>query len=378
VSRAALEKYGQHLDGCPRYGESNAGYGCTCGLSAALSAPEASGAQEVERIMGLIAGYALRYEHGEPVEPIRTAVTTLAARAERADDGRFQAGVDAWMRECFGDEIARDKMERNHRFLEEALELVQANGCTQSESHQLVDYVYGRDQGEINQEVGGVMVTLAALCSASGVSMELAGETELARVWTKIEKIRAKQAAKPKCSPLPEQSALARVTGELAEARADAATMLMRATCYEELERARDDWKRRAENHAETLRGIASMHPATESERMRQWAMDGLSGYSMSIQSTLKRLQDELAAERTAAARMREALEFAANARPERVDREPIYHWHDKPTSHWKAQAFKPSERELFDPEPVLPCNCYDGDTPASANEAAPRRETGA
>jgi hypothetical protein len=34
--------------------------------------------------------------------------------------------------------------------------------------------------------------------------MHLAGETELARIWTIVEKIRAKQAAKPKHSPLPE------------------------------------------------------------------------------------------------------------------------------------------------------------------------------
>lgn len=49
------------------------------------------------------------------------------------------------------------------------------------------------------------MVTLAALCLASGPDMHEAGETELARVWTKIEAIRAKQAAKPKHSPLPEK-----------------------------------------------------------------------------------------------------------------------------------------------------------------------------
>lgn len=118
-------------------------------------------------------------------------------------NGSFQTRVHAWMLECFGETIAADHVERNHRFLEEVLELVQANGCTQSEAHQLVDYVYGRDQGDINQEVGGVMVTLAALCSAIGEDMSVAGETELARVWTKIEKIRAKQAAKPKHSPLP-------------------------------------------------------------------------------------------------------------------------------------------------------------------------------
>lgn len=117
---------------------------------------------------------------------------------------RFQARVQPWMLECFGAEIATDAQERNHRFLEEALELVQACGATASEAHQLVDYVYGRPVGEKTQEAGGVMVTLAALCLAQGLDMHAAGETELARIWTKVEQIRAKQAAKPKHSPLPE------------------------------------------------------------------------------------------------------------------------------------------------------------------------------
>ena len=51
-----------------------------------------------------------------------------------------------------------------------------------------------------------MMVTLAALCLANGLDMHSAGETELARVWTKIEAIRAKQAGKPKHSPLPQAS----------------------------------------------------------------------------------------------------------------------------------------------------------------------------
>lgn len=137
----------------------------------------------------------------------------------------FQPRVQPWMMECFGPEIAADKIERNHRFIEEALELVQANGCTKSEAHQLVDYVYDRDQGDINQEVGGVMVTLAALCLAIGVDMHAAGETELARVWTKIDKIRAKQAAKPRHSPLPAQPAGGGISGPFAQmARAALAT----------------------------------------------------------------------------------------------------------------------------------------------------------
>jgi len=125
----------------------------------------------------------------------------------------FQARVQPWMLACFGAEIAADRAERNHRFLEEALELVQACGCTASEAHQLVDYTFSRPVGEPTQEVGGVMVTLAALCLANGLDMHAVGETELARVWTKVEQIRAKQAVKPKHSPLPGPSEqLAEVT----------------------------------------------------------------------------------------------------------------------------------------------------------------------
>lgn len=115
----------------------------------------------------------------------------------------FQVAVRKWMLECFGAKISADKVERNHRFLEESLELVQALGCTASEAHQLVDYVYGRPVGDPSQETGGVMVTLAALCDANHFDMTECAEAELARIWGKVVEIRAKQAAKPKHSPLP-------------------------------------------------------------------------------------------------------------------------------------------------------------------------------
>ena len=51
---------------------------------------------------------------------------------------------------------------------------------------------------------GGAMLTLSALSTATGTDLAAAAETELARVWSKIDTIRAKQAAKPKDSPLPE------------------------------------------------------------------------------------------------------------------------------------------------------------------------------
>lgn len=128
----------------------------------------------------------------------------LLRAIDEAIQQTFQVRVKPWMLECFGAEIAADAEERNHRFLEEALELVQACGCTRGEAHQLVDYVFSRPVGEKHQEVGGVMVTLAALCLAQSLDMHEAGETELARIWTKVAEIRAKQAAKPKHSPLPQ------------------------------------------------------------------------------------------------------------------------------------------------------------------------------
>jgi hypothetical protein len=115
----------------------------------------------------------------------------------------FQQRVRPWLNECFGEEVARNRAERNHRFLEEALELVQSLGCTWEDARKLVDYVFSRDVGEPNQELGGVMVTLAALSFANSLDMNAAGETELARVWQKIDVIREKQARKVKDSALP-------------------------------------------------------------------------------------------------------------------------------------------------------------------------------
>ncbi|MBM5458679.1 hypothetical protein H8F21_14010 [Pseudomonas sp. P66] len=117
----------------------------------------------------------------------------------------FQSRVGPWLIECFGQDIANDKQERNHRFLEEALELVQACGATESEAHQLVDYVFAREVGEQPQEVGGVMVTLAALCYAHELRMHQAGETELDRISNPevMSRIRDKQSRKPAFGPLP-------------------------------------------------------------------------------------------------------------------------------------------------------------------------------
>lgn len=110
----------------------------------------------------------------------------------------YQIDVRSWMLITFGEAISANVTERNFRFLEEALELVQSLGCTKDDALRLVDYVFGRPPGDPEQELGGVMVTLAALSNASGLSMKAEAGAELARISTPemIEKIRSKQQAK--------------------------------------------------------------------------------------------------------------------------------------------------------------------------------------
>lgn len=117
----------------------------------------------------------------------------------------YQTRVAQWVRACFGPVIAADKPTRGGRFLEEALELVQAGGMTKKQAHELLDYVYARPIGEVPQEVGGVMVTLAALCEAYDISMVGCAEQELERILDPavMDKVRRKQATKPKFSLLP-------------------------------------------------------------------------------------------------------------------------------------------------------------------------------
>ena len=139
---------------------------------------------------------------------IESAIDSLSPTPSEPAMSSFQERVAPWMDACFSPEISADLVERNHRFLEEALELVQSTGCTKDDAMALVHYVYSRDIGDPPQEVGGVMVTLAALCLAAGMDMHECGEAELSRIWTKVEQIRARQAAKPTGSALTQEWAL--------------------------------------------------------------------------------------------------------------------------------------------------------------------------
>ena len=113
-------------------------------------------------------------------------------------DSGFQKLASDWAVRAFGESIVKNPIVLNHRFLEEALELVQVCQCTKAEAHAIVDYVFGREVGEKSQELGGVMVTLAALCYGHGLSIHEAGRDELIRIEGKMDSIRMRQDSKPR------------------------------------------------------------------------------------------------------------------------------------------------------------------------------------
>jgi hypothetical protein len=108
----------------------------------------------------------------------------------------YQQNIKLWTTACFGEATATNVLERNYRFLEESLELVQAGGITKDQVLLMVDYVFGRPKGEVNQEVGGTLVTLAAFCNARGINLQKAAVDEMERFAANMDKIREKHKTK--------------------------------------------------------------------------------------------------------------------------------------------------------------------------------------
>lgn len=102
-----------------------------------------------------------------------------------SDRDQRQKVVAAWAAEAFGVEQATSLPQRGTRLLEEAVEAAQSAGTTREMAHKLVDYVFDRPAGELGQEVGGVSVTLLALCAAASLSADEQEQREIARILSK-------------------------------------------------------------------------------------------------------------------------------------------------------------------------------------------------
>ena len=96
--------------------------------------------------------------------------------------GLDQIVVEAWIRRTFGDKVMDNPKERALRLAEESLEVLQTSEAGCEEAHALVDMVYDKEPGVLLQEVGGVTVTLLALCAHHGLRLDDVAGTEIARM----------------------------------------------------------------------------------------------------------------------------------------------------------------------------------------------------
>jgi len=102
----------------------------------------------------------------------------IAAQSRKAR----QREILDWACVTFGQATADITGERIRRFLEEALELAQAVGLDQEAAENMVEYVYARPTGHINQEIGQVGVSLLALAEHLHINAEHEELVEFRRI----------------------------------------------------------------------------------------------------------------------------------------------------------------------------------------------------
>jgi len=90
--------------------------------------------------------------------------------------------VFRWVRDTFG-EATFNPRERVLRFLEEAIELAQAEGIEYVQAMRVLGHVYEKPSGDPALEVGGVGVTLLAYCASKGVWADETERKEVTRVF---------------------------------------------------------------------------------------------------------------------------------------------------------------------------------------------------
>ena len=105
----------------------------------------------------------------------------------------------AWAIRTFGP-VAANRDERAARFIEEALELVQSEGLSESTALRIVWRVYSRPAGDIAREIGQAMACLECLAENIGLSADAEAHKEFGRVqsipqeeWTRRHEAKVQQ-----------------------------------------------------------------------------------------------------------------------------------------------------------------------------------------
>lgn len=108
----------------------------------------------------------------------------------------LQYKLRTWLVACLGEETLHSLPDRALRVLEEAVELAQAADIPAEKVVELVQHVYSRPVGRLEQEVAGVLNTVLLTAECIGQDAMHLGSQELTRAWTHIDAIRRKNRQK--------------------------------------------------------------------------------------------------------------------------------------------------------------------------------------
>jgi hypothetical protein len=105
-----------------------------------------------------------------------------------------------------------DRFERSDRFLEKVIELLFELNYSPARITAMINFVRNEsealdyeDEVEINRYIGGVMVTLSALCTSQGIDLSECSSNELARITKESSRKAKKKDTKPHGSELIEK-----------------------------------------------------------------------------------------------------------------------------------------------------------------------------
>jgi len=110
--------------------------------------------------------------------------------------GKLQQRIISWLGRTYGQKTL-EKEERCLRYAEESMELLQAAGVDRETLLKIVDHVYSRPKGDVDQEVTGSYITLVGMCHAHGIDLHRSVDRELDRVEQIKDACRTKHDSKP-------------------------------------------------------------------------------------------------------------------------------------------------------------------------------------
>ena len=142
-------------------------------------------------------------------QELRDRIAVLAAVGEYAakaaakavapstwDINQYCAEAEHWCRDTFGDDVTNNKCERSARVGEEAIELMQACGVGRAFAHHLVNYVYDRPAGGVQEELNGVAMTWAVFQAQMTLAPQRALQSVLDACWARQDQILKKSEQK--------------------------------------------------------------------------------------------------------------------------------------------------------------------------------------